>query len=265
MDRRPVGLMERVKVRARAQTAPICAMVLLGGRSMARNRDCQDDLTLAQADAGSAPRSARLREALASSLFERDPVRNLDAAIHEGETAMEIMRPLPADKVFQQTPARLGNYYRMKGDAAGAGENRGWYEKSLRVLLGAREASQAIEQAYDQAQLMHHKPLATRVAYQPVYLELGITLTRLGRNGEATDAYRYGRPLWKGDRSSYPGSLRFDGGRLPGTRRAGTRRGHTSEQNAAAWRAVGNPWAAGPSLRRRFRCDGARQRVATAQ
>ena len=92
--------------------------------------------------------SARLREALASSLFERDPVRNLDAAIHEGETAMEIMRPLPADKVFQQTPARLGNYYRMKGDAAGAGENRGWYEKSLRVLLGAREASQAIEQAY---------------------------------------------------------------------------------------------------------------------
>lgn len=106
MDRRPVGLMEHVKARARAQTAPICAMVLLGGRSMARNRDCQDDLTLAQADAGSAPRSARLREALASSLFERDPVRNLDAAIHEGETAMEIMRPLPADKVFQQTPAR---------------------------------------------------------------------------------------------------------------------------------------------------------------
>ena len=178
---------------------------------------------------------------------------------------MEIMRPLPADKVFRQTPARLGSYYRMKGDAAGAGENRGWYEKSLRVLLGAREASQAIEQAYDQAQLMHHKPLATRVAYQPVYLELGITLTRLGRNGEATDAYRYGRPLWKGDRSSYPGSLRFDGGRLPGTRRAGTRRGHTSEQNAAAWRGGGNPWAAGPSLRRRFRCDGARQRVATAQ
>ena len=147
------------------------------------------------AQVGSARRNARLREALASSLFERDPVRNLDAAIHEGETAMEIMRPLPADKVFQQTPARLGNYYRMKGDAAGAGENRGWYEKSLRVLLGAREASQAIEQAYDQAQLMHHKPLATRVAYQPVYLELGITLTRLGRNGEATDAYRYGREI----------------------------------------------------------------------
>jgi len=44
------------------------------------------------AQVGSARRNARLREALASSLFERDPVRNLDAAIHEGETAMQQAR-----------------------------------------------------------------------------------------------------------------------------------------------------------------------------
>ena len=190
-----VGLLERVKPRALAQAVLICALVLLAGRTIARNRDWQNDLTLAQADVGSAPRSARLRELLASSLLEQDPVRNLDAVIHEEETACEIMRPLPADKVFQQSPAHLGACYRMKGDAVGAPENRRWYEKSLSVLLRAREASQAIEKAYDQAQLIHHKPLATRVAYQPVYLDLGVTLTRLGRNAEAIDACRYGREI----------------------------------------------------------------------
>jgi tetratricopeptide (TPR) repeat protein len=189
------GLLERVKARALVQAALICALVLLAGRTIARNRDWQNNLTLAQADVGSAPRSARLREILASALFERDPVRNLDAAIREEETACEIMRPLPAERVFQQSPARLGAYYRMKGDAVGTPENRRWYEKSLSILRRAREASLAIEKNYDQAQVIRHKPLATRLAYQPVYLDLGVTLTRLGRNAEAIDAYRYGREI----------------------------------------------------------------------
>jgi tetratricopeptide (TPR) repeat protein len=190
-----VGLVDRVKAPIRAQTALICAMVLLAGRSVARNRDWQDDFTLAQADVQTSPRSARLQEMRATSLFERDPVRNLDAAIRTGETAWGIMQSLPAGKILQQTPARLGAYYRLKGDSTAAPENLVWYEKSLRVLLRAREASQAIETAYDRAQLSHHKPLATRVAYQPVYLDLGLTLSRLGRYAEAIAAYRYGREL----------------------------------------------------------------------
>jgi tetratricopeptide (TPR) repeat protein len=187
------GLVDRAKSPALA--ALICAMVLLAGRSIARNRDWQDDFTLAQADVQASPRSARLQERRAATLFERDPVHNLDAAIHAGETAWEIMQPLPAGRILQQTPARLGAYYRMKGDATAAPENLVWYEKSLGVLLRAREASQAIEAAYDQAQLAHHKPLAARVAYQPVYLDLGITLSRLGRHSEAIAAYQYGREI----------------------------------------------------------------------
>lgn len=194
-----VGLLWRVKARAPAQAAlicaTICALVLLAGRTVARNRDWQDNLTLAQSDVESAPRSARLRQVLATSLFERDPQRNLDAAIQASEAAWEILLPLPPGKVFQQTPSDLGIYYRIKGDRARAPENREWYEKSLSVLLSARAASQAIEKAYDQAQLAHGRPLATRVAYQPLYLQLGITLTRVGRNAEAMEAFRYAREI----------------------------------------------------------------------
>jgi tetratricopeptide (TPR) repeat protein len=189
------GLLWRVKARVPAQAALICVLVLLAGRTVARNREWRDNLTLAQADVVSAPRSARLREMLATSLIQQDPSGNLDAAIHAGEAAWEILRPLPPDRIFQQTPARLGAYYRLKGDAVGAPENRGWYEKSLSVLLSARAASQAIEKAYDQAQLNRQKPLATRLAHQPLYMNLGITLARLGRNADAIEALRYGREI----------------------------------------------------------------------
>jgi tetratricopeptide (TPR) repeat protein len=189
------ALLGRLKSPARAQTALVCALLLLAGRTMVRNRDWQDNLTLARSDVNSAPHSARLHEMLASSPFERDPAGNLDAAIQAGEAAWEILRPLAPDRIFQQTPARLGAYYRIEGDRLGAPANRAWYEKSLAVLSRARQASQAIERAYDRAQLTHGKPLATRVAYQPVYLELGVTLTRLGRHAEAIDAFRYGREI----------------------------------------------------------------------
>jgi len=192
-----VGLIERLKI-ARSRTVAVLAgglIVVLAGRTMARNTDWKDNLTLAQTDAYSAPRSARMQELLASSLFERDPVRNLDGAIRAGETAWEILMPLPPEKMFQQTPARLGSYYRLKGDAVGAPQSRVWYEKSLAVLERAREASQAIERAYDQAQLAHGRPLATRVAYQPLYEDLGLTLMRLGKYPEAAEALRYGREV----------------------------------------------------------------------
>ena len=61
--------------------------------------------------------------------------------------------------------------------------------------MRAREASRAIETTYDRAQLEHGKPLATRVAYQPLYMDLGLAYMRLGRYREAIGAYRYGREI----------------------------------------------------------------------
>lgn len=189
------GLLYRWRARVPVQAISFAIVTILACRTFARNRDWQDNLALARADAANAPRSARLREMLATSLFAQDPVRNLDAAILSGEAAWEILRVLPPGEIYQQTPARLGVYYRLKGDAVGPPQSSAWYEKSAAVLERAREASQAIEKAYDRAQLSHGKPLATRLAYQPLYADLGLTYMRLGRYDDAVAAFRYGREV----------------------------------------------------------------------
>jgi tetratricopeptide (TPR) repeat protein len=188
-------LLYRLKERIPVRTVAILLVTLLAVRTFARNLDWKNNLTLAQADVSNAPRSARLQEMLASSLFAQDPAQNLDAAIAHGEAAWEILRVLPPGRIYQQTPARLGAYYRMKGDAVGAPANREWYQKSAVLLERARESSQAIEKAYDQAQLAGGRPLATRVAYQPLYRDLGLAYLKLGRYGEAVNALRYGREV----------------------------------------------------------------------
>jgi tetratricopeptide (TPR) repeat protein len=133
---------------------------------------------------------------LADTLFERDPRGNIDRAIRESETAWEILRSLPPERILQQVPSNLGAYYRYKGDLEGGmttAEGRAWYEKALAVLLRAREASRATEKAYDAAQLAHGKPLRRRIGVPAVYFNLGAVCGVLGRYSEAIEAYRYGR------------------------------------------------------------------------
>jgi tetratricopeptide (TPR) repeat protein len=168
-----------------------CVVLILGVCTFARNRAWDSNLTLSSADVHSAPESFRVHQMLADSLFQADPRGNLDAAIREEEIAWSILAGLRPDQILQQVPANLGLYYRLKGDGAGLA----WYEKSLAVLLRAREASRAIERNYDAAQLAHGKPLVARVAYRALYLNLGTTYLRLGRPAEAIEAYRYGREL----------------------------------------------------------------------
>lgn len=129
------------------------------------------------------------------SLVAQDPVRNLGAAIASGEAAWEILRVLAPGEIHQETLARLGAYCRPKGDAVGPPGNRGWYEKSVAVLECAREASLAIEKVYGQAQPAHGKPLATRLAYLPVYADLALAYMRLGRYADAVEVLRYGREV----------------------------------------------------------------------
>jgi hypothetical protein len=188
------ALLERLSHRVQIRYAAFVVLILLAGRTFARNRAWQDNLTLARTDVANAPRSARLQDLLAASLYAADPAHNLDAAIAAGERAWAILEPLPPARIQQQTPAHLGAWYRLKGDTAGA-QARIWYERSAAMLLRAREASQAIEHAYDEAQISHGKPLATRLAYQPVYVDLGITMLRLDRVDEAVEAFRYGREV----------------------------------------------------------------------
>jgi tetratricopeptide (TPR) repeat protein len=192
---------------------PVAARIALAlliafwtGRTLMRNPSWDSNLTLAQADVETAPASFGLHERLAAALFEQDPQGNLDRAIHQGETAWRILRVLPRQRQFQQTPANLGAYYRFKGDALGGAatpQGRQWYEKALGILQQAREVARAAEKSYDEAQLAHHKPLGRRTAFRDVYFNLGAVYALLGRYPEALDAYRYGRLLDPGSVDPY--------------------------------------------------------------
>jgi protein O-mannosyl-transferase len=169
-------------------------LVLCAGRTFARNPAWNDSLTLAAADVQSAPGSFRLHDMLGEYLYLQDPKANLDRAIEELEAAWSVLRVLPPERIFEANPATLGMYYGVKGDAAGGPqtkEGRGWYEKSLRTLLQARDASRATQKAFDEAQGAHGRPLDGFVAYPPLYGFLGVTELRLGRYPEAIEAYRY--------------------------------------------------------------------------
>ena len=170
------------------------AVALCACRTLARNRAWRDNLALASADVETAPASFKLHEMLAKSLYDRDAGRNLDRAIAEEERAWAILRPLPPRLSTELTPSYLGVYYRAKGDASGGPRTppgRAWYEKSVNVLLRARDISRAAEQAFDETQRAAGKPLSARGASPDLYLNLAAALLGLGRYPEALEAARY--------------------------------------------------------------------------
>jgi hypothetical protein len=142
-------------------------IALLAYRTYARNPDWTSELTLAQVDVQTAPRSFKLHEMVAHALNQENAKGNIDRVIRHEEMAWEILQPVPARWSYQYVPVNLGGYYIVKGDVAGGAataEGRGWYQKAVTVLEQGREISRAVEKAYDAAQIEHGKPLINRSA-----------------------------------------------------------------------------------------------------
>jgi tetratricopeptide (TPR) repeat protein len=172
------------------------AIVLCAGRTFARNRVWNDELTLAAADVETSPDSFRLHAMLGQNLYSRDPRNNLDPAIRELETSWRILKPLPAAQNLETAPAVLGMYYGLKGDREGGlatPQGKAWYEKSLARLLTAKELSIAFQKAYDQRQLTNGKPLPALIGFEALDFYIGQAYWRLGRRAEAIEWYRLGR------------------------------------------------------------------------
>jgi len=181
---------ERYTVAVMAVLLVLCAV-----RTLARNPAWNDDLTLASTDVQTAPRSFRLHDLLAKALFEQDVQRNIDRIIQEEEKSWEILSALPPSHSSELPPTFLGIYYTTKADLVGAAESRQWYEKSLAVLLRAREISRATEQVYEDAQRARNRPPMGRTAFQQLYLNLANVYLHLGRDAEALEALRFGRGI----------------------------------------------------------------------
>jgi protein O-mannosyl-transferase len=191
------ALVFRLKDRRMSVVLIVLIAVLFAGRTWLRNADWNNDLTLSTADVKVSPGSFRLHEIRARKLFAESPERNLDEAIREGEAAWTILQPLPPVDSDPHTPARLGVYYRKKGDLAVSNTQaaRLWYEKSLLILLIAREISRAGEMAFDEAQRTHGLPVAFRLADDALYFNLAAAYAELDRFPEALEALRYERLL----------------------------------------------------------------------
>jgi tetratricopeptide (TPR) repeat protein len=173
-------------------------ILLFTARTFARNFAWKDDLTLAATDVRVAPQSFKLHLNLAAALFKQDPVRNIDRAIQESETAWDIVRSLPPERIPTAVPTAQGVYYGAKGDLMGGmltAQGRALYQKAVAVLLRAREADSAAGKEHDEALRAHGKPLTTRLGDPQVFWNLGMVYARLGRSAEALEAYRYGRDL----------------------------------------------------------------------
>ncbi len=188
--------------------AGILAVAILActARTLVRNPAWQDDLALATADVKTAPRSYRTHRLLAGILYRRDPSANLDGAIREEEAAWSILETLPLNRVDQQAPAALGYYYRVKGDNSGGPttpEGRAWYQKAVAILQKAAQASQLIQQEFDEGQLARGKPLPPRSGFEAIYINLGKAQAGLGRYDDGLAAFRYARDINPSDRSIY--------------------------------------------------------------
>ncbi len=176
-------------------------------RTLARNSDWNSDLALMAHDSTTAPASFRVRGMHGEYLFDADTA-NLDAALHEEESAWGILAPLPVERSAATIPPVLAMLYGVKGDQAGAATpaGRAWYEKALAVLQRGDAISRAGERAYDAAQIAHGRPLTRRFATRDVYVMLGLTYRLLGRYAEAQAAYRYARGLDPADPRPYDGA-----------------------------------------------------------
>jgi tetratricopeptide (TPR) repeat protein len=191
-----VALAYRLGRRRIAAVALTAIILLFAVRTFIRNFAWKDTLTLASSDVRIAPRSFNLHEILAEALVNQDPVRNIDRAIQESETAWGIVRSLPPELTPPLTLSNLGASYAAKGDQMGGmltGQGRALYQKALSALLRAREIDRAREKKYDRDSLAHGKPLAFRIGFQQTYFNLGVVYVKLGRNIEALEAYRHGR------------------------------------------------------------------------
>jgi protein O-mannosyl-transferase len=188
---------DRIRPRRFAVGAAVLLALLYAGRTLARNLDWRDDLTLGKADTVTTPQSFRLHDLLARALFDQDQQRNIDAAIAEQEKAWAIIAPLPPAISTEMTPMLLGSYYTMKAASLGQAnpQSRAWYEKSAAILIRAREISRAVEKAYDDTQRAAGRPLTARSGFPQLYLGLANTELNLGRFAEAAEACQYAAGL----------------------------------------------------------------------
>jgi hypothetical protein len=125
--------------------AALCAILLLYGlRTVARNADWQDELSLTAATVGESPNSYKAHKLRAAALYEADASHaNIDQAIAEAEKAVAILGGLPSVQASPESYQQAGQYYLVKGDRMAAPGGQRAYERALELLTRCQQMVQA--------------------------------------------------------------------------------------------------------------------------
>lgn len=166
-------------------------------RTHARNVDWESGLALFESAVKVSSNSYKSHMNLGILIYP-DKAK-VDGAIAQGERTLAILAALPADQVVDASPwANVGLMYRSKGDVlykdAAPGSvvsSRGWYGKSLSVLLEGVAADRKYAAACARQNRMAGRPAAI-YGFPSLYQELGVTYERLGEDRKALEALDYG-------------------------------------------------------------------------
>jgi len=171
-------------------------VALYAARTIARNPDWDNDLTLTAHDLKSAPESFRLREMHGEFLFTTDPGA-AEAAIADEEIAWRLRQRMPLFASYPQVPAGLGRLYGAMADRVGAStpEGMAWQAKALDVLRRGTEIASATQQAFDAAQAQAGRGPGALLPQQVAWDFLALRCHAMGRHAEAIEAWRQARAI----------------------------------------------------------------------
>jgi len=124
-----------------ALALPVVVLGALSARTLVRNADWRDELSIWEAAARACPRSFNAHRGVAVALFKGGKSEaDLDAAIARMEPARALLesRPLPVERRDHSLWLDLGHFYRLKGELVlrrGAKEEaRQWFERGFAIL-----------------------------------------------------------------------------------------------------------------------------------
>jgi hypothetical protein len=126
---------------------------MLAARTMARNAEWRDAVTVTTAGVETSPASYKTHGALALALFEADPDHaNLDRAIAEADKGLAILNGLPDERLNFDAFRQAADYYRAKGNRAAmrdadhsvlTAQSRQAYQRELDLLLRSQSILEA--------------------------------------------------------------------------------------------------------------------------
>jgi tetratricopeptide (TPR) repeat protein len=183
--------------------APIAMALIIGAwgiRTIIRNKDWRDDLSLATASVKASPESYKTHMALALCYYNKGPNQNIDAAIAESEKSLAILKDVPDDEnvIWPYLNAELE--YRVKGDlslkAGSPGANEA-YERALEILLHAVRIDNEEFKKLVGIRMLDGKPdrLIAERGTPNLYFQLAKTYLQLGDSEKAYKAALYTRAL----------------------------------------------------------------------